>query len=1205
MCNRRSIPRLLLGTILLAVGLCDRVLSDDSANLQVPKGFVVTQYADDQLAHDIFSLTFDAFGRVVVSGPGYVRILIDANHDGVAESYKQFADGPASGAQGMCFRGRDLICTGDAGLIRYRDANADDRADGRPDVFLKLKTGGEHHAHAVQRGPDGWWYVILGNDAGISSSYIKLKSSPIKEPHAGCILRLRPDLSGGEVIADGLRNSYDFAINETGDLFVFDSDSEREVSLPWYRPIRVLHTLPGSHAGWVSQNWIRPDHYLDMPGVVASFGRGSPTGVVCYQHTQFPRHYRGALFVLDWTFGRVLAVPLKKFGGSWTSTPYAFLSPKGDFGFAPTDAEVGPDGSLYISVGGRGTRGGVFKVTYVGDHPTTPTVLLTSGEVNTTGAELKTTSSELKTTGAELKMTGEAGAIHPKIADDPDGNKSASKISAGQRPVGVAPSNALTKQAQAGDRKVATDPKTAPAPSRRLALNLTPARRQDPLTSCLTALQPQSAWSRNNWVPAAKKLGRDAFVVACLDPLRPVAQRIRAIEIVTELFAGLDANTLDTLASDQSPAVRASAIWSAGRSPKSYTAASFKPFIEDHDASVARGALEALWTAPAVESYESLLPAIVGRLGDSDRAVRFAAARLIGRLDDAQATAISLTLDQSNPAAELWFTFGRCERTTQLNLSALERAIKVFGKTESPTLRLEAVRVMQIALGDCGPGRAVAGMFDGYTSPLDLKPHERELDALRIRVAQLFPTRNADVDFELARVIAMLQPLNAPLLDRVLDEISEKSNPVRDIHYLCVAASIPVDRTSEQCQRIAQALIELEPKIADRKLNQDRNWDDRVGEMYKQLVALDSDLPAQIVAQKHFGRPGHVLFLSEISPELLKPATDAFVHNIQADPHFKWTNGVVFLLGDSTVPAHRALIRNKYGDYPLRGAIVMALAQKPQEADRPKFIEGLESAQLEVVDACLAALQKLPVRRSAAEHIALVNAFRRLGNDKPELILRERAAGLLKRSTNEDFGFVGGEAGRRPQPQVLERWSGWLEQTYPKEFARMNALGGDDSSQARQTLAEVDWNTGDPTRGKKLFESRTCAQCHNGRTALGPDLSGVARRFSRDDLFTAIIQPSRDVSPRYQTTMIETRHGQVYTGMIVYEAVDEVLLRNASNQTFRFTPAEIEERRTLKTSLMPSGLLKDLKPADFADLYAYLRTLSAEASNNSRSAKVD
>jgi putative membrane-bound dehydrogenase-like protein len=1186
MCNRRSALRLLVAAILSAAGFCGRALADDAANLQVPPGFVVTQYADDQLAHDVFSLTFDSLGRVVVSGPGYVRILVDANHDGVAESYKQFADGPASGAQGMCFRGRDLICTGDAGLIRYRDANADDRADGPPSVFLKLKTGGEHHAHAVQRGPDGWWYVIIGNDAGISSSYIKLKDSPIKEPRAGCLLRLKPDLSGGEIVADGMRNSYDFAINASGDLFVFDSDSEREVSLPWYRPIRVLHTLPGSDAGWVSQSWIRPDHYLDMPGVVASFGRGSPTGVVCYQHTQFPRHYRGALFVLDWTFGRVLAVPLKKFGGSWSSTPYAFLSPKGDFGFAPTDAEVGPDGSLYISVGGRGTRGGVFKVTYAGDHPQTSSVVLASGELKASGSD--------------------AGDTHPRIANTPDGNRPPAKIAADGANIAVAQSNAsIANQTPAGDRKLATDAKTAPAPSHRSTLNVTPTRRQDPLTSCLSALQPQSAWSRNQWQPAAKKLGRDVFVAASLDPLRPIPYRVRAIEIVTELFGGLDPANLDTLAADQAPAVRARAIWSAGRSPKAYSVSSFKTFIEDHDAAVSRAALEALWTAQLAGPFESLLPAVVSRLGDDDRAVRFAAARLIGRLDEAQATAISLTLDQSNPAAELWFAFGRCERGKALNLPALERSIRVFGKTESPTLRLEAVRVMQIALGDCGPGRAVAPMFDGYTSTVDLKSHERELDALRIRIAQLFPTKNSEVDFELARVIAMLQPLNAPLLDRVLDEISEKSNPVRDIHYLCVAAAIPVDRTASQCQKIAHALVELEPKIAARKLNQDRNWDDRVAEMYKRLVVLDADLPGEVVAQKQFGRPGHVLFLSEIGPELLKPATDAFVHNIESDPHFKWTNGVVFLLGESGTPEHRALIRNKYGEYPLRGAIVMALAQKPEEVDRPRFVEGLESAQLEVVDACLSALEKLPVGRSAAEQFALVNAFRRLGNDKAELILRERAAKQLKRTTNEDFGFVAGEAGRKPQPEVLEKWSHWLEQTYPKEFARMNALGGDDSLQARQVLAEVDWTTGDPTRGKKLFESRTCAQCHNGRTALGPDLSGAARRFSRDDLFTAIIQPSRDVSPRYQTTMIETRRGQVYTGMIVYEAVDEIILRNASNQTFRFTPGEIEERRTLKTSLMPANLLKDLKPTDFADLYAYLRSLSTEAATNGRSAKID
>jgi hypothetical protein len=29
------------------------------------------------------------------------------------------------------------------------------------------KTGGEHSAHAIRRGPDGWLYVLCGNNTGI------------------------------------------------------------------------------------------------------------------------------------------------------------------------------------------------------------------------------------------------------------------------------------------------------------------------------------------------------------------------------------------------------------------------------------------------------------------------------------------------------------------------------------------------------------------------------------------------------------------------------------------------------------------------------------------------------------------------------------------------------------------------------------------------------------------------------------------------------------------------------------------------------------------------------------------------------------------------------------------------------------------------------------------------------------------------------
>ncbi|MGV2333414.1 MAG UNVERIFIED_CONTAM: hypothetical protein LVR18_04555 [Planctomycetaceae bacterium] len=258
--------------------------------------------------HDIHSLTVDSRGRVVVSGPGYVRILVDQNADGTADAALPFADGPASGAQGMFFHGTSLLCAGDAGLQLFRDVNGDDRADGPGQTFLKIAAGGEHHVHSIQRGPDGWWYVIAGNYSGVTESYATAATSPIRTPVSGTLLRLTPELRGGEIVADGFRNAYDFAFSETGELFTWDSDDERDISLPWYLPTQVWHVLPGSNAGYVTAGLKRPSTYADSPPTLAAFGRGSPTGVLCYRHDQFPPEYRGAAVHsgLDiWTHSRI------------------------------------------------------------------------------------------------------------------------------------------------------------------------------------------------------------------------------------------------------------------------------------------------------------------------------------------------------------------------------------------------------------------------------------------------------------------------------------------------------------------------------------------------------------------------------------------------------------------------------------------------------------------------------------------------------------------------------------------------------------------------------------------------------------------------------------------------------------------------------------------------------------------------------------
>jgi hypothetical protein len=77
---------------------------------------------------------------------------------------------------------------------------------------------------------------------------------------------------------------------------------------------------------------------------------------------QFPDYYRNGLFIADWTFGRVYFLPLQANGSSYTTEPEVFLEPMGTHGFAPTDLAVAPDGSLFVSIGGRKTRGAVYRV---------------------------------------------------------------------------------------------------------------------------------------------------------------------------------------------------------------------------------------------------------------------------------------------------------------------------------------------------------------------------------------------------------------------------------------------------------------------------------------------------------------------------------------------------------------------------------------------------------------------------------------------------------------------------------------------------------------------------------------------------------------------------------------------------------------------------------------------------------------------------
>src|SRR5262249_7008799 len=186
----------------------------------------------------------------------------------------------------------------------------------------------------------------------------------------------------------------------------------------------------------------------------------------------------------------------------------------------------------------------------------------------------------------------------------------------------------------------------------------------------------------------------------------------------------------------------------------------------------------------------------------------------------------------------------------------------------------------------------------------------------------------------------------------------------------------------------------------------------------------------------------------------------------------------------------------------LEDSIRSLLARQPQPADREKFLEGLRSPQVATIRLSLAALEKLPARSEGSDLLALVRALRSLGDSKEEKQLQGRLAAYLQQLTGQKQVGTGKEA-----------WTRWLGQSFPELARGFASADGVDVVAWNKRLAGVDWSAGDVERGRQTYVRTSCANCHSGGQALGPDLRGVARRFSRDDLFTAILQPSRAISP--------------------------------------------------------------------------------------------
>ncbi|MEX2212972.1 MAG: hypothetical protein WD768_02515 [Phycisphaeraceae bacterium] len=353
----------------------------DPATFHVTPGFTIERLRSAGKDEGSWvSLTFDPKGRLLIAreDKGLLRLTLPAEKDGKIKV--ESINDTLHECRGMQFIGNDLYvnANNDKALMRLRDTGGDDRFDEITTVYASAGGVG-HGRNDVTLGPDGFLYAIQGDSVAVpkdmASTLSPRRFAARPKAGEGFVYRFDPrkvfDIKDGlperfEVIAAGLRNPYGVAFNAEGELFTYDADAEHDMGSPWYRPTRVRHIVSGADFGWRSVTGSWPPYYpdaADSPPSTFDIGKGSPTAIAFAHGSAFPGKYHDALYILDWAYGRILAVHMTPRGAGYACSAETFVKGRP---FNVTDLAFGPEGAMYVTTGGRKTQSGLYRIRYTG-----------------------------------------------------------------------------------------------------------------------------------------------------------------------------------------------------------------------------------------------------------------------------------------------------------------------------------------------------------------------------------------------------------------------------------------------------------------------------------------------------------------------------------------------------------------------------------------------------------------------------------------------------------------------------------------------------------------------------------------------------------------------------------------------------------------------------------------------------------------------
>jgi glucose/arabinose dehydrogenase len=356
-----------LALLLGALGAPSRSAELPVERIKLPSGFAISVWARVPGAR---SLARGPGGTVFVGTRGdTVYAVVDADRNGTGEQVTAVARGLDS-PNGVAVRDGALYVAEISRVLRF-DAIEERLAEPpAPVVVSAAFPDDRHHGWKFIRfSPDGMLYVPVGAPCNVCER---------QDARYASIMRMKPDGSGLEVFAAGVRNTVGFDWHPvTGDLWF--TDNGRDMlgdDLPPDElnraPAKGLHFgFPYCHGGFFLDPDLGKERSCEAYAAPAAKlgAHVASLGMRFYTGRSFPAAYRDQVLIAEhgsWNRSersgyRITLVRLEE-GRVVAYEPFAqgWLS-AGEVWGRPVDLEVLPDGSLLVS---DDHAGAIYRITY-------------------------------------------------------------------------------------------------------------------------------------------------------------------------------------------------------------------------------------------------------------------------------------------------------------------------------------------------------------------------------------------------------------------------------------------------------------------------------------------------------------------------------------------------------------------------------------------------------------------------------------------------------------------------------------------------------------------------------------------------------------------------------------------------------------------------------------------------------------------------